>query len=355
MKSFKSWLLLLGVVVLALNLFITPAGAKAKYLLKYGHGGNTNDWTNLNEGALFMKNYIERNSQGQIEVQIYPSFQLGNFRQMLEQVQKNTLEMAHTTCGGASSFMPEFNVVDMPYYIDDEAVATVFTQHPFWKEMSAAYLKKTGNIRWLAAETQGFRSFLTTKPVNSVADLKGMKIRTIESTLQVQLCKVLGVSSTPIPWPEVYTSLQTGVIDGIKHTPGVIVNYKLDPLKYAILDRHAPLYDFIWVSDKWFQSLPQDLQSVVIQGVREAFRVGDGVFWALENKMVKEFLKRGGKIVAPTAEVKAGFYAAKKPMEEWFVKQYGGNGEYWLDKFKAAVEDCKGNMRQEAVDFGMKP
>jgi len=355
MKTYRKILLFVGVPVLALGLTVGPADAKAKWTLKYGHGGNTSNWTTLQESALFIKYYVEKHSQGQIEVQIYPSFQLGNFRQMMEQVQKNALEMCHTTAGGASSFMPEFNVVDMPYFITDEPIASIFTQHPFWKEMSAAFLKRSGNVRWLATMPQGFRNFLTTKPINNLGDLQGKKIRTIESTLQKELVKTLGASSTPIPWPEVYTSLQTGVVDGIKHDVSVIINYKLKPLKHAILDRHAPLYDFLWISDKFLQSLPPDLQNVVIQGVRESARVADGIFWALQDKHAKEFKKRGGTIVAPTPEIQKEFTAAQKPMEAWFVKQYGDEGDFWLKKFKAAVENCKSGIRDTSVAFGMKP
>ena len=354
MKTFKKPVLLVGIVCLVLSVGAGPASAKAKWILKYGHGGNTNEWTTLNEGALFIKYYVEKHTQGEIEVQIYPAFQLGNFRQMMEQVQKNTLEMCHTTAGGASSFMPEFNVVDMPYFIGDEPLASIFTQHPFWKEMSAAFLKRTGNVRWLATMPQGFRNFLTTKPINNVEDLKGKKIRTIESTLQKELVKTLGASSTPIPWPEVYTSLQTGVVDGIKHDVSVIINYKLKPLTHAIIDRHAPLYDFLWISDKFLQSLPPEYQNVVIQGVRESARVADGIFWALQDKHIKEFEKRGGTVVSPTPEVQKGFTAAQKPMEAWFVKQYGDEGAFWLKKFKEAVENCKSNIHDTSVAFGMK-
>ena len=126
MKSFKKLVLLVGIACLVLSVGAGPVSAKAKWILKYGHGGNTNEWTTLNEGALFIKYYVEKHTQGEVEVQIYPAFQLGNFRQMMEQVQKNTLEMCHTTAGGASSFMPEFNVVDMPYFIGDEPLASIF-------------------------------------------------------------------------------------------------------------------------------------------------------------------------------------------------------------------------------------
>jgi TRAP-type C4-dicarboxylate transport system substrate-binding protein len=309
----------------------------AEYVMKLGHVGSASPMSKPNEHALSIKDPIERLSYGRIEVQIYPSSQMGTFRESLEMVQNNTLEAAMTTVGGIASFFPEFQVTDLPYHLSNEFTAEFFGQSPFWAEIGAAVLKKTGNIRWMGAGRGGYRHFITAKKqIKTAADLKGVKMRTINSDLQQEFVRALGANPTPVPWGEVYTSLSTGVVEGIKNDCSDIITFKM-PVKYIILDGHVPIYDFIWVSDKWLKSLPPDLQIIVAEGIRAGCRWSDNYWkWAARTFRARFQKEMGGVITVPTEEQMATFLPAKEHMRKWFVKQYP-DGEFWLKKYDAAI------------------
>ncbi len=354
MRSNNMFKMILTAICLALIavLAMAPAAfAKAEYIMKYGHIGPETPGTKHAEHAKVLKGEIETWSNGRIEVQVYPASQLGGFREMLEQVQMGTLEMTSTTCGGMSSFFPEIQVTDLPYMFKNEQVVGKFGQSPFWIELGKAILKKTGNIRLAAIGCGGFRHFCTTKPVKKVADMKGMKIRTINSPLQQELVRALGASPTPMAWGDLYTSLQTGVVEGTKNNAeDMTANKMVPPVKHIITDGHAAIYDMEWVSNKWLKSLPEDLQIAVIMAVRSA-----GEFMSNHWKMnignsQARFKKAGGTLVIPSPEVKAEFLKAKPVVEKWFVTTYP-DGAMWLDKMKKAIADTEKGIEADALDY----
>jgi len=235
-------------IVLFLGLAIQPAGA-SKYVMKFASSGVTTLYTKHGVLQSTLKQFIETASGGQIEVQIFAGGQLGGFRETVEQVNLNTLEACTTSAGGIASFFPEIQVTDLPYHLSEELLAEMFAQSPFWLDMGKAILKKTGNVRFAAAARGGFRNISTIKgkPVKTIEDMKGLKIRTINSDVQQEFIRLLGASATPVGWTEVYTSLKTGVVDGLKIDIPTISPYKL-PIYHVFADKHAPLYDFVWVS-----------------------------------------------------------------------------------------------------------
>jgi len=336
-------------LVVTLCLSIQPAGA-AEYVMKYGTLSARTPFTKHEVLQSTMKQYIETASDGRIEVQIYHGGQLGNMRQMLEQVSLDTLESCTTSVGGIASFFPEIQVTDLPYHLSDGLVGEMFTQSPFWLDISKAILKKTGNIRFAAAARGGFRNMLMVKgkPIKTIADMKGLKIRTINSDIQQEFIKSLGASATPIAWPEVYTSMQTGVVHGLKVDIPSIITYKL-PVYNVFADKHAPLYDFVWVNDKWLKRLPRDLQIVVMEGIRQVARATDQLWKMVLVESVKELKKKGVKFVWPTKEVRGAFVdASREPLRQLFVKKYG---DQWLKKFDSGIEATKNGITKDAIDY----
>ena len=178
------------------------------FVLKYGHVGPVGDDSDDHISGVFLKDYLEGRSQGRIQVDIFPASQLGNFREMIEQVQLGTLELTHTTVGGMASFFPELQVTDIPYTISDDRLAEEMMVGPFFQEVSDAILAKTGTVRLVATSNTGrWRSFYTTgAEVRTAADMAGVKMRTISSPLQQEFVKFLGGNPTPVPWGELYTS-----------------------------------------------------------------------------------------------------------------------------------------------------
>lgn len=326
---------LAGAACLALTLpGVTLA---AEFTMKIGHVSAPSNEADDHLMAVFLKSYIESHSQGRIEVEIFPSGQLGNFREMLEQVNANTLEFTSTTVGGIASFFPEIQVTDLPYTLRDDVVAERMMTSPIWAEVRQAVLAKTGNIRLMAVGNTGsWRNFATTeKEVRTAADLKGLKIRTISSDLQVEFVKQLGASATPIPWGELYTSLSTGVVDGTKNAIGDYIPQGMnEPLGHIILDGHTYIFGFNWMSDAWLKSLPEDLRNMVVDAVGLSVGVQTNFNKSFQSLASEKWLAGGNTIYVPTADERETFLAARDSMRDWYKGQFG---EGWLAKWLNAV------------------
>jgi len=311
-----------------------------QFVLKYGHVDSPTLTADDHVAGLFLKNYLESRSQGRIKVEIYPASQLGNFRELIEGVQMGTLELTNTTVGGMNQFFPQIQVTDIPYMYRDDLVAERVGQGPFYDDLREAILKKTGNVRLVAVGNTGrWRSFFTTKKqIKSAKDLKGVKMRTINSPLQIEMVKFLGGNPTPVAWGELYAALQSGVVEGTKNAISDIVGKKFhENVKFLCLDEHAYLYGYWWMSESWLKGLPPDLQKLVIDGVTQAAQLKVEFNKYLDIPMTEEFIKSGGTIYVPTAEEKATFQAAKPFMTKWFINNIA-DGQYWYDKLDAAVK-----------------
>jgi len=316
----------------------------ANYTMKISHAGPVSDDSDDHYGSLRIKEYVEKNSNGKIAVEIYPGSQLGNYKSVVEQVQDGTLEVAHTSIGGVAPFVPAMAVIDLPYYLPGDEVARKLMKGPFVQTMSDGIQKVLPNII-LASMCNGgnWRSFYTTKKqVENVNDLKGLKIRTINSPLQQTFVKELGANATAVSWGEVYTSLATGVVDGLKIAIADIMSNKMDEhLNYGILDMHTYLYGFYWVGQDWLNSLPTDLQKVVKDGLVYGAEKQSDFNENIEIKAREKFTAKGGKLTIPTPEEKAEFTKVKAGMEKWYLGKYGKEGEYWLDAYAKVIDAAK--------------
>jgi len=334
-----------AVLMGATALIPATSAAQETWTLKYGHVGPvTSDDQVPGE---FIKACLEPRSQNRITVEIYPAAQLGNFRELVEQVQLNTLELTHTTVGGIASFVPELQVTDIPYMMRGDDVAEAISEGPFMDRVRDTVLEKTGNVRLVSVGNTGrWRSFFTSeKPIKTAADLEGVKMRTINSPLQIEFVRQLGGNPTPVAWGELYTSLQTGVVEGTKNAATDIIPTNMhEVLKNVVLDEHAYLFAFWWMSDQWLQSLPADLQDLTIDCVAQASRIQSDWNKEYEARSLQEFRDAGGTVGVPTAEEKETFLVARDAMKEWFRGEYG---DEWLTAFEEAVATAETDIEEE--------
>ncbi len=319
----------------------------AEWTMKISHAGPVTDDSDDHHGSLMIKEYVEKHSNGRIQVEIYPANQLGSYKEVVEQVQANVLEVAHTSIDGVAPFVPEMTLIDLPYSMPDDKTARAFMRSPFLSVINAEVAQVLPNVL-LASITNGgnWRSFYTTKKqVNSVADLKGLKIRTINSPLQQELVRQVDANPTVVAWGELYTALATGVTDGLKIAINDIVSNKMDEhINYGILDMHTYLYGFYWLSRDWLNSLPTDLQKVVLAGLVYGAEQQANFNENIEMKAREIFTKNGGTIVIPNAEQKAEFAASGATMEQWYVEKYGAKGKELLDRYKDAIKKAQASV-----------
>jgi tripartite ATP-independent transporter DctP family solute receptor len=342
-----------GVLALGTGL-TTLSAAAAEFTLKYGHPGPVGPDSDDHVAGEFLKFFLEARSNGRIEVQIFPGSQLGSFREMVEQVNANTLEVAHTALGGLVGFMPELQVIELPYMIRDDAVAECMVKGPFFEEARKAFLVKSGNVNLIGVGNTGrFRNFFTKdKLVKTAADLEGIKMRVINSQLPVEMMQFFKANPTPIAWGELYTSLATGVVEGTKNAVTDIIPNKMNEvLKYATVDEHAYLYGFMAVSQDFLESLPDDLSALVVSGIRQMADVQLEFNKGAEAKQSAAFIAGGGEIYVPTEEEMTTFRAVKDPMRDWYVNQFGNE---WYDKYANAAADCEKQVDANLAQWGSR-
>ncbi|MSP67008.1 MAG: C4-dicarboxylate ABC transporter substrate-binding protein [Alphaproteobacteria bacterium] len=342
-KGLPRWLTTGAVALASLGL---AGGALAQTTLKICHISSVEDEDH--KGALVFQEFVQSASNGRIKVEVYPGGQLcNNFRLCLESVQIGTCEITGSTVGGISGIFPEIQVTDLPYMFPDDRVAEWIMNSEFMDEVRREVLKKTGTLRLMGVNnTGGWRDFFTTgKPIKSPDDLKGLKIRTIESELHVEMVKALGASATPIPWQELYTSLATGVVVGTMNGVTDIVNMKFHEFLHNVtLDNHMYMFGFWWMNDKTLKALSPADQKIVMEGFHHMTTTAnnDPKFTALAA--YKAFRDKGGKVYVPTAAEKAQFVEKVKPIKDWYVGKYG---DKWLKLLEKSIADAQVSIAKE--------
>lgn len=296
------------------------------------------------DGALVFKDYVEAASNGSIAVEIYPGGQLcGNPEECLEALQGGIIEVFITTFGGFGNIVQEAQVMDLPYMFPSDRVAecALGNDTAFFELLRDKTLEQTGNMRLMTiGNTGGWRNFATTaKQIRTPADVAGLRIRTIGSPVQQELVKSMGGAPTSIAWPEVYTSLATGVVEGTKNGITDIVGMKFhEHLKYITLDGHAYMGAMWMMNNDVFEAMSPEQRMIVEDGF-DALRWTTIVFPKRRSiEAYQAFKDAGGEIYVPTEEEKAQFVDAAAPIYDWFTGEYGSE---WLDVLKGSIADCE--------------
>ena len=311
---------------------------------------NSNEQDEDYDGLVVFKDYVEKASNGAIAVELFIGTQLcGNGAECLQGVADGSIDIFVTTSGGAAGIFPYVQVFDLPYLMRDDRVAeAVLTEGELTRLMRDMALEDSGGmIRIMSiGNTGGWRNFANTqRQVATPADLEGLKIRTVEADLPQELVRTLGASPTPIAWPELFSSLQTGVVEGSKNGITDIMNMKFPDagLTYLTLDGHAYMAA-IWVmNNDAFMALPEDMRRVVVDGFAE---LQQATFASPKRKSIpayEEFRAAGGEVYVPTPEEMDAFASAVEPVYGWFEENVDGGAEV-LGALREAVERAEGEI-----------
>jgi len=323
---------------------LATAVAAQEHTIKVGFLGSPEDEDF--DGSMVFKNFVESQSNGQVAVEIYPSGQFcGNEAECLENLQAGTLEAYITTIGGFGNVFGPGQVLDLPYMFPSDRVAECVFDGSFTDELRAGVLAEGIPMRLMViSNTGGWRNFATTnKQIQTPADVEGAKIRTIPAEIQQEMVRQLGGNPTAVAWPEVYTSLATGVVEGTKNGITDIMNMKFPEagLKYITLDGHAYMGALWWFSDAVWQDLPDDVRRIVFDGFNHLKTVTRAFPMRRQIEAYEAFKEAGGSIYVPSTDEKKAFQEASSGMKEWYVGQYG---DEWLAKLEAAVADCEATV-----------
>ena len=313
---------------------------------------NSNENDEDYDGLQVFKSYVESASNGAIGVEIYMGTQLcSNGAECLQGVADGSIDVYISTSGGAAGLFPYVQVLDLPYLMQDDRVAEKVLSGDFTRTMRSMALEDSGGMIRLMTigNTGGWRNFANTKQrVQTPGDLKGMKIRTVVADLPQELVRALDAAPTPIPWPELFTSLQTGVVEGTKNGITDIMSMKFPEagLQYVTLDGHAYMGALWWMSNEKFLALPEDMRRVVVDGF---YQLQQATFASPKRKSIpayKEFTDGGGDLYVPTPEEKQAFAEAAQPVYEWFTANVEGGGEIF-NAMQAAVQTATEELDAE--------
>ena len=328
---------------------VAPAKAQ-ETVLKYSYVDEDKPAQNPSAAhAYVFKDTLEKLTGGKIKVEIYPNGQLGDQRSSVQQVRKGIIGVANISSGVlASLYYPQLGVVDLPFlYKSCSNMRDVLsTDRPFIQKMVDNVAAKTG-IRILSFDPYGFRYMTTSKtPIHGPKDMNGLQMRTMEIVPHQQMMKALGATPVPIPFLELYTSLQTGVVDGEENTPVNILQQKFYQVqKYLSLTGHLMTVGAILVNEKWYQSLTPDLRQDVQEAEREADLAYAGVGAVQDTLALQELKDKGMTIVTPTPEQLAKFRKETVgPAKTWAEKQYGKD---FVDGFFANLQEVDSGSKSE--------
>ena len=257
---------------------------------------------------------VEAMSKGRIKVEIYHSGTLGDLRENMESVRMGVLEATTPSEGPVSIFYPEIQVITIPYVFQNAAVAWEVMDGPFAQKLFDGMIDQ--GFRAVAiGENGGFRIWgNNAHKIEKPEDMQGLKIRTMEIPAHQEMVRALGASPTAVPWMEVYSALQTGVVDGAElPTVGSLQQNLQEVLDYITVDNHVYSLSFIIVSEKWFQSLPPDLQEDVLLAGRIATVTSRGLVQVTVNDTLRYFAENGIEVTYLTGDAQAAFREKAQP------------------------------------------
>lgn len=274
-------------------------------------------------GMVAFKGALEKLSGGRIIVENYPYGRLGDANENMQQLLQGTLQGATPADGAVAPFYKDIQVFSIPYIFDSALDAYTLWDGPIGKAFFEDMAKNSG-FRVLAIyDNGGFRSFSNNKKtIKTAADIKGMKLRTMTIPVHMEMVKALGASPTPIAWLELYNALQTGVVDGQENSAATILGGSLQEVqKFYTVDEHLLGSAMIVTSEKWFKSLPADLQQAVVDAGKIAQFAARGTSRANDSLAIEALAKGGVQIYYPNAAEKATFKKlTQQPVIDWLKK-----------------------------------
>jgi tripartite ATP-independent transporter DctP family solute receptor len=253
----------------------------------------------VHKGMEYMAKMVDKKSGGKLKVKIYPSEQLGTERECLEMLQIGSLDMTKVSAAIMEGFVPKYKVLGLPYLFRNSEHAYKVFDGKIGKEILLA-----GEEYWLRGMTfydAGSRSFYTLdKPILTPDDLKGLKIRVMESITAVKMVKALGGSPTPISWGELYTSLQNGVVDGAENNPpSFYLSHHYEVCKHYSLDEHTTIPDVLLMSTHTWNKLTDQEKKWLEESIVESLEVQRELWHEAEEEALREVQKAGVTVYRP--------------------------------------------------------
>ncbi|MER9594530.1 MULTISPECIES: TRAP transporter substrate-binding protein [unclassified Mesorhizobium] len=281
------------------------------------------------EAVKYFGELVKERTAGRYVVELYPSAQLGEEKDTIEQVRTGVIDLNRVSMAPFNGLIPETTIPSLPYIFRSEDHMHKVMDGAIGDQIAAAF-DQVGLVL-LAFYDGGSRSFYNSKkPINSVADMAGMKFRVIQSDIFVDMVAALGANATPMPYGEVYSAIETGVIDGAENNfPSYDTAKHAEVAKYYSLDEHTMVPEaFVMAKSSWDKLTPED-QAIFKAAAKESVAKQRELWTAKVKESRAKVEAAGSQITTPD---KQPFIDAMGPVYEKHVKD---------DKLKAMVAAIK--------------
>jgi tripartite ATP-independent transporter DctP family solute receptor len=306
----------------ALAFAATTAGAQDKLVLKASDVHPTGYPTVAAVENMGKK--MSAATNGRISVAMYPSMQLGGEKEAIEQAQVGAIALARVSVGTLGPVVDDLNVFNLPYVFRN----TAHMQKVIDGKIGQDLLDKVTNsgkglvgLCWMDAGARNF--YDTKKPIKTMADLKGQKIRVMGNPMFVDMANSMGANGVPLGYDQVFTSLQTGVIDGAENNPpSFVFDNHYQVAKFYTVDEHLIVPEMLVMSKKVWDSMSKDDQALVMKTAKEA-QLDERKLWDVYEKQAMDKAKAAGiQIIQVSDADKKVFQAAVKPVWDKYGPKY---------------------------------
>lgn len=334
----------LAAAALVLGLTVLPAHAEK--VLKLSHL-NPGDPFNNNSGAMtsVFKSLVEAGTNGSIKVQIFSDGQLGKDNEVIDQTATGVIQSNISSSGGVAQHYPLIGVFDLPFAFPNISVVheVMDKDSSFGKKLVADIEAKTG-LKVLGLLDSGgyFAISNSKKPITSLDDMDGLRIRTMTLPTHEAIISSLGGKPTPLPWPEVYTALQTGVADGQMNPVPIIAFAKFDEVqKYLTLTQHI-ITPYVWFMNKdFYDSLSDEEQYVIDYAAEAAIVAGRGISRIIEasDRGLPYLAKKMEVNSIPADELKRFASVSQPAVKDLIADKFGSDGVAMLEAMQASIAE----------------
>ena len=322
MRISMRWFMALGLLVLAMGAGqVLPATAQSKMVLK------ATDVHPLGyptvEAVVQMGKKLEAATNGRLSIQMYPSMQLGGEKEMIEQAQVGALQIARISVGPMGPIVPELNVFNLPFMFRDNVHMEKVIDGPIGDELMKKLTDHpTAGLIGLAWMNAGSRNVYNSKhPVNTVQDLKGLKIRMMGNPVFVDTMNSLGGNGIAMGFDQLINALQTGVVDGAENNePSYATGQHYRHAKYYSMTGHLIIPEILVFSKRSWQTLSKEDQDLIAKLAKQAQQEQRGLWYEMEKKSLAQ-MKEAGAQVNEVADRKP-FQAAVKSVWDKYGAQH---------------------------------
>ena len=312
-------------------------------ILKFGHDNKTDPFENpAHACTAVFANIVNADTNGSIEVKIFPSNQLGGAKEHVQMVRDNIIQATLTSTGAISSYYPRIDVLNLPFAFDHNAATYGVFDGPFGVALAKDIEAELGNVVVLGfPDTGGFFAVTNSKkPIMTLADFKGIRIRTMTLPSHQKIIQALGGEAYPLAWGEVYSGLQTGVIDGQMNPIPIISFAKFAEVqKYLTLTNHLFSPYTLMLSRDFWKGLSASEQRTIRYAAESCVAASRGLSRIIEaSDRGLAGLMSKIKVNALSAADREAFKTATQPAVLTHIREsLGEKGVALMNQFSAAV------------------